>query len=142
MGKRYIQDNLFAMETVKLSEIAEFIAKTMQGYGNETAYEIKGTFIHSTYVIGAFLTYGTKDEREAVHNSFCIDINQDEKGKVSNLCLDGFHSFESGNWELEFIRKLDRCRCFDEYAIDMEGKQKNGNENGRKQDEMRKPKEV
>lgn len=37
---------------------------------------------------------------------------------------------------MEFIRKLDRCRCFDEYAIDMEGNEKNGNENGRKQDEM------
>lgn len=38
--------------------------------------------------------------------------------------MDGFHSFESRNWELEFIRKLDRCRCFDEYAIDMEGIEK------------------
>lgn len=25
---------------------------------------------------------------------------------------------------MEFIRKLDRCRCFDEYAIDMEGIEK------------------
>lgn len=119
----YVQGELFQMETVTLTDIRKFISQSMQGYGIEgSCFKIEGSWINETYIIGGFKIHGTKDEREACHNAFLIDIGKNGKGKCV-VMLDGMITLHSGRYTLEFIRKLDRCRCFDEFTIDMEGLQ-------------------
>lgn len=111
------------METVTLTDIKNFIKDEMAAYGKEnSSWEVKSTWIHGTYIIGGYKIHGTKEERERCWNSFCIRIGKNGKGKCS-IVLDGMVTIQSGWYEFEFIRKLDRCRCFDEFTIDMEGLQ-------------------
>ena len=120
---QYIQVPLFETEKVTLTDIKTFIAKSMEGYGNENCWEIKGEFIHGTYVIAGFLKHGSKEEMEACHYSFLISLNAKGMGRIDMMELE-HTDLHSNGYALDFIRKLDRCNAFDEYVIYMEGVKK------------------